>query len=498
MTMNERVTELTNPGHRRRPRAGRRTMLLASAAATVPLLALAACSSSGPSQPASASPTAPANSATSSSSAPAVAATPTATGPAAADWTTYNRTAGRGGVSVSSPAPAGVRKAWTATVDGAVYAQPLIVGSTVVIATENDTVYALNAATGAVRWSRHLASPVPSGLPCGNVDPSGITGTPVADAASGRLWLVTFTAQPAYRHTLWALSLATGGIVSQRAIDLPGSDPKAQQERGALTLLGNRVYVPFGGLYGDCSDYKGRVIGAPVSGSGPLVTFTTDNQREAGIWAPAGEAVWDDSLYVATGNGTPYGQVDDSDSVLRLSPTLAVQSLFTPSNFASLSANDQDLGSTAPALLPGGLIFQVGKEGVGYVLNGTRLGGTGGELTSANVCEGGFGGDAVAGSTVVFSCYRSLRAVQVTGGAKPRLKVLWSVTGGNPGPPIIAGGVAWDVGRDGTLTGYRLSGGQQVYSTKNNAPTTSFPSPAASGTRLVVPAGTQVVSYSGI
>ena len=167
--------------------------------------------------------------------------------------------------------------------DGAVYAQPLVVGSTVIIATENDTVYALNAATGAVRWSRHLASPVPSGLPCGNVDPSGITGTPVADAATGRLWLVTFTAQPVYRHTLWALSLSTGSTVSQRAIDLPGSDPKAQQERGALALLGGRVYIPFGGLYGDCSDYKGRVIGAPVSGSGPLVSFTTDNQRQAGI-----------------------------------------------------------------------------------------------------------------------------------------------------------------------------------------------------------------------
>ena len=79
----------------------------------------------------------------------------------------------------------------------------------------------------------------------------------MADAAAGRLWLVTFTAQPAYRHTLWALSLSTGATVSQRAIDLSGSDPKAQQERGALTLLGDRVYVPLGGLYGDCSDYKG-------------------------------------------------------------------------------------------------------------------------------------------------------------------------------------------------------------------------------------------------
>lgn len=487
------MTELTRLTH---PSRAHRAGLLATALAAS-LVAVAACSSSAPGSPASSAAPA-AGSAAPASSVPSVSASPTESGAAAADWTTYDRTAGRSGVSVSSPAPTSVRKAWTARVDGAVYAQPLIVGSTVIIATENDTVYALNAATGAVRWTRHLASPVPSGLPCGNVDPSGITGTPVADPAAGRLWLVTFTAQPDYHHTLWALSLADGRTQSQRTIDLSGTDPKAQQERGALTLLGSRVYVPFGGLYGDCSDYKGRVVGAPLSGSGPLVSFTTDNQRQAGIWAPAGESVRDNSLYVATGNGMPYDQVADSDSVLRLSPTLAVQSLFTPSNYESLSANDQDLGSTAPALLPNGQVFEVGKQGVGYVLNGTRLGGTGGELTSASVCEGGFGGDAVDGSTVVFSCYRSLQAVQVTGGAKPQLKTAWSVTGGNPGPPIVAGGVVWDVDRNGTLTGYRLSDGHQVFRAKDAAPTTSFPSPAASGTQLVVPAGTQVVSYTGI
>jgi outer membrane protein assembly factor BamB len=473
----------------------RRAGLLATAAA-VPMLLAAACSASTPNHPASVS-AAPSAPITATAPAPP-SASASGSGAAAADWTTYNRTADRSGLSVSSPAPGRVRKAWTASVDGTVYAQPLIVGPTVIIATENDTVYALNAATGAVRWTRHLASPVPSGLPCGNIDPSGITGTPVADPASGRLWLVTFTAQPDYHHTLWALSLATGATVSQRPIDLSGTDVKAQQERGALTLLGDRVYVPFGGLYGDCSDYKGRVVGAPVSGSGPLVSFTTDNERQAGIWAPAGESERDGSLYLATGNGMPYNQVADSDSVLRLGPSLAVQAIFTPSDYQALSAEDQDLGSTAPALLPDGLVFEVGKQGVGYVLNGSRLGGTGGELTSATVCEGGFGGDAVDGSTVVFSCYRSLRTVQVTGGTKPRLTTGWSATGGNPGPPIIAGGVVWDVDRNGTLTGYRLSDGHQVYRAKDDSPTTSFPSLAASGTRLVVPAGTRVVSYTGI
>jgi hypothetical protein len=463
------------------------------AAVLAVLLAAAACSSAAPSSGPSAS-AAPVS--------PSASTAPAAPSGQDADWPTYDRTADRSGVSVSSPAAGSVRSSWTVSVDGPVYAQPLIAGSEVIIATENDTVYALNESTGAVRWSRHLASPVPSGLPCGNVDPSGITGTPVADVAAGRLWLVTFTSQPTYQHTLWALNLATGQTVAQRPIDVSGGDPKAQQQRGALTLLGSRVYVPFGGLYGDCSDYKGRVVGAPTSGSGPLVSFTTANQRQAGIWAPAGESVRDNSLYVATGNGMPFDQIDDSDSVLRLSPSLQVEDRFTPTNFASLSANDQDLGSTAPALLSDGLVFQVGKQGIGYVLNGSHLGGTGGELTSADVCEGGFGGDVVDDSTLVFSCYKSLRAIQITPGAHgaaPSLRVLWTATGNNPGPPIIAGGVVWDLsGKGATLAGYRLSDGRSVFTAQTPAPDTDFPSLSASGTRLVVPEGTKVVSYLGI
>jgi hypothetical protein len=237
------------------------------------------------------------------------------------------------------------------------------------------------------------------------------------------------------------------------------------------------------------------VLGAPVSGSGPLVSFTTANQRQAGIWAPAGESVRDGSLFVATGNGMPYDQVDDSDSVLRLGPDLTVQGIFTPANYVALSSNDQDLGSTAPALLPDGLVFEIGKQGTGYVLDGNRLGGTGGELSSASLCEGGFGGDAVDGSTVVFSCYTSLHAIQVS--TAGHIAALWSASGFPAGPPIIAGGVVWAVSRGGRLSGFRLSTGQQVFSTATAPVVTDFPSLSASGSRLIVPEGSKIVSYLG-
>jgi hypothetical protein len=107
----------------------------------------------------------------------------------------------------------------------------------------------------------------------------------------------------------------------------------------------------------------------------------------------------------------------------------------------------------------------------------------------------------VDGDVVVFSCYSSLRALRITPGkrgAAPVMQALWSVTGISPGPPIIAGGVVWDVSRTGTLSGYRLSDGRRLFSAATAPVVTDFPSLAASGARLVVPEGREVVSYTGI
>ena len=66
-------------------------------------------------------------------------------------------------------------------VDGQVYAQPVVAASTVIVATENDRIYRLNAATGAIEWSRQLGTPWPSSAEnCSDLEPNvGVTGTPV-------------------------------------------------------------------------------------------------------------------------------------------------------------------------------------------------------------------------------------------------------------------------------------------------------------------------------
>src|SRR5947199_5441879 len=79
-------------------------------------------------------------------------------------WTTYRHDAARSGVDPDSALPVAPIQAWqTAALDGPVYGQPLLYGSTVYVATENDSVYALDAATGAVTWQKHLAAAVPAG-----------------------------------------------------------------------------------------------------------------------------------------------------------------------------------------------------------------------------------------------------------------------------------------------------------------------------------------------
>ena len=106
--------------------------------------------------------------------------------------------------------------AWTSpALDGQLYGEPLVSGGDVYVATEDDTVYALSSATGAVVWSTHIASPVPSStLPCGDISPhAGITGTPVIDPSRNEIFVVAdelVNGIPA--HKLIGLSTTSGAI----------------------------------------------------------------------------------------------------------------------------------------------------------------------------------------------------------------------------------------------------------------------------------------------
>ena len=130
---------------------------------------------------------------------------------AAGDWATYHHDNARTGVAPGLAPLGTLSRAWTTTLDGPVYGQPLIVGGRVFAATENDTVYALDAATGATAWSAHVGTPVPrSALPCGDIDPLGITSTMVYDPATNLLFALA--ERTGARHILVSIDATSGQV----------------------------------------------------------------------------------------------------------------------------------------------------------------------------------------------------------------------------------------------------------------------------------------------
>ena len=119
--------------------------------------------------------------------------------------------------------------------DGQVYASPIVVDGRTVVATENDTVYAFDNA-GRQIWRRHLGPPSPAGeRPCGNIDPLGITGTPVYDKAHGARLRRARVRRPAAARTGRARAGRLDRCAGARASICPGVETAAMQERGALT-----------------------------------------------------------------------------------------------------------------------------------------------------------------------------------------------------------------------------------------------------------------------
>ncbi len=401
----------------------------------------------------------------------------------AGDWTMYHNDPARTGYVAGVPDPQRLTSLWKQQLDGAVYAEPLVVHGQVIVATEHDTLYALDSGSGQVRWKTTVGTPVPlSDLPCGDVNPLGITGTPVYDPQTNLVFAVAEITGPA--HLLVGLDANTGAIKVRRLVDPPGRDPLAYQQRAALALAGGRVYVAFGGLYGDCGDYRGTVVAARTDGTGDLLTFEVPTTREAGIWATPGPVMdAQGKLYVAVGNGeATQGAWDHSDSILRLSPTLALEDGFAPQGWAGENAADADLGSMGPALLPGGLIFADGKSGTGYLLRADALGGVGGQIQSLALCNA-YGGAAVSGQSLFVPCTNGVRQLSLAAG--PRLTVGWHAPAAANGSPIVAGQTVYTLDQGGTLYALDAATGA-TRATVAVGRTSRFATPSLSGRTLFI------------
>jgi hypothetical protein len=338
-------------------------------------------------------------------------------------------------------------KLFSYPVDGRIYAQPLYVPNVTIpgkgthnviyIATQHDSVYAFDAdsnggANATPLWqittldAAHGAGANATTVPNSDVSSAdvvpeiGITSTPVIDATTGTIYVVSKqkegpSASPVYVQRLHALDITTGAekFAGPATIgaSIPGTgngstsgtltfDPKWEMNRPGLLLQNGVVYIAWGS-HGDNGPWHGWVMSYNAATLAQLSAYcATPNGSGSGIWmAGAGLAadVIDPvnkpygRLFIATGNGSftataPYNNtMSFGDDLVRLDlsgGTLTVQDSFTPSNQASLNSADLDVASGGVMLLPdqstGGhthLMVQAGKEGKLYVVDRDNMGG---------------------------------------------------------------------------------------------------------------------------
>ena len=395
---------------------------------------------------------------------------------------------------------------------GHLYAQPLYwrpsssAPGQLVVATEDNNVYMIDAHSGREIWARSLGRPVAlSTQPCGNIDPLGVTGTPVIDEASQAVYLAAMigdTAGP--HHRVFALSLQDGTPLPGWPVDIADAlatqgqrfNTRYQNQRGALANLDGRVYVPFGGHYGDCGDYRGWVVGIRLRDPRDIVSWSTRG-RGGGIWAPGGIASDGRSLFVATGNTIGVTTWSDGEAVFRLAPDLrrddSPQGYFAPSDWRTLDERDADLGGTNPLPIdvPGAggsaaLLLALGKDARGYLLDRNRLGGIGGSLVSETVATRQILGAPAAyrtgdGVYVAFqgqgahcpatSRGKGLTVLQIRPGSPPSLATAWCSALRGQGSPIVtttdgrSSPIVWVLGAEGDdrLHGFRGDNGEPLF-----------------------------------
>jgi outer membrane protein assembly factor BamB len=432
------------------------------------------------------------------------------------NWTSYHGDAEATGLRAASTKLRPSRPAWTSPVlDGQLYGEPIVADGRIVAATENDTVYVLAANSGHVLWSRHLATAVPShDLPCGDISPEvGITGTPVIDLQRHEIFVDadTLINGPAASggveasHRLFGLDLSTGNVeLDEPALPNAGEDELAQLQRPGLALDNGYVVIAYGQNAGDCpgpnGPAHGYVVSIPETG-GLLHYFQIGSGQDRGaVWMGGSSPVVDPqgNLYVASADGYDLGAgqpYDDSDAVLELSPLMHLESIFYPSDWQTLSADDLDLGTGDPALVSG-FVFQVGKTDIAYLLRQGHLGGKEGEVASLSMCRGNpDGGHAVQGSVVYVPCPNGVTAVKVSK-KPPYLKRLWTDNDGAAGAPIIAGGLVWTVGGN-TVYGLNPASGHEVVSIPFGGHANHFPTPSVGDGLLLLPGTDQVFAFMG-
>ena len=352
------------------------------------------------------------------------------------------------------------------TISGNVYAQPLYIeggpkGPMVIAVTESNNVYALDATTGLPIWSRTDIGPPVQTTPCGGFNPTGITGTPVVDLASRRLFFDALISGSPNKHFIYSLNVDTGVTTPGWPVDLNATVvyngipfvSLAQEERGGLALVNGIVYVSYSGYLGDCGIYHGWAVGVDINNPLNVHGWAT-TATGGGIWGHGGVASDGTNMFVITGNTfNTGGNWMGGEAIIRLQagPTWTGQptDYWAPTNWFSLDNGYTDLGGVSatvvdvPGATPSQLVLALGKDSNAYLLNRNNLGGIALPVTQANVGGINRGTSAVTYHTsqgTYFGFHNdagTIRAYRVTATNPPTITFGWSMSQNGRGSPWV-------------------------------------------------------------
>lgn len=319
-------------------------------------------------------------------------------------------------------------KLFVVPADGLVDAEPLYLSSVaiggvthnlLIVVTENDSVYAYDADTGAQMWqiSALKAGEMTSDdRGCSQVTPEiGITSTPVISrpkAGDPVIYVVAMSKDSSgnYHQRLHALDATTGAELHGGPVDIaaqyPGTgdnssggfvifDPAQYKERAGLLLMGDTVYLAWAS-HCDYRPYTGWIMGYNTNTlKQTTVLNLTPNANEGAIWGSGAGMAADGSgnIILLDANGVfdstlnSSGFPDESDygnAFLRVTTKggLAVADYFEMDNEASENGSDTDLGSGGTLLVSEkdstGKIWELavgaGKDSNLYVVDRTNMG----------------------------------------------------------------------------------------------------------------------------
>jgi outer membrane protein assembly factor BamB len=392
------------------------------------------------------------------------------------------------------------------TIVGDVYAQPLYIDDgpggrpTIIAVTESNNVYALDAADGSIIWQRNVGDPVQAiDLECTKFDPMGIIGTPIVDLASRALFLDAMTTPDGgvtKKQLILSLNLDTGEINPGWPVDVEETvtyngrhfTAAIQQQRPALGIVGNILYVGYGGMR-DCDAYHGWLVGVPIDNPAGVIGWATEASRGA-IWGVGGVASDGKNPFVTTGNTTDTGGTwGGGEAVIRFQPgpifSGSPTDYWAPTNWLSLDNVDADLGSCGPLLVdvpgatPSHLVVAMGKDRHVYLVNRDNLGGITQPVASAQLGNAAILQAAVTyrtqqGTYVAFHAEgANLSAFRITASNPPAIMNEWSVSQNGRGSPFVTSTdgsnnmIVWlvgaDSGGDQRLHGFDGETGNVVY-----------------------------------